>query len=230
MEGMGKKFYLSLAFKLLNNWDWRKYLDLYLQALCDISQNLDFIMCSSFYKHTVTMFRIKFTIQFGLCTAQNSIVLITSVRLSMAQVFYILQSWLFMQKYQFMFPPIIFSYGFQFSKHWFWGNRWTIWLIHLYANNIISYFCYVYFVSRAMCYAYLLSCVWLFATPWTVACQVPLSVEFCKQEYCSGLPLSPPGKLPDSGIKPMSLVSPELADGFFTAAPSGKPLQGILTC
>ena len=107
-------------------------------------------MRSSFYKHTITLLRIKFTIQFGLCSAQNSIVLITSVRLSVAQVFYILQSWLFMQKYQFMFPPIVFSYGFQFFKYWFWGNIWTIWIIHLYANNITSYFYYVYFVSRAM--------------------------------------------------------------------------------
>ena len=32
-----------------------------------------------------------------------------------------------------------------------------------------------------------------------------------------------PGKLPDPGIKPTSLVSPALADGFFTTAPSGKP-------
>ena len=176
------------------------------------------------------MLRIKFTIQFGLCTAQNSIVLITSVRLSVAQVFYILQSWLFMQKYQFMFPPIVFSYGFRFFKYWFWGNIWTIWIIHLYANNIISYFYYVYFVSRAICCAYLLSRIWLFATPWTVTCQVPLSVEFCKQEYCSGLPLPLGEKLPDSGIKPVSLASPALAGGFFTAAPSGKPLQGLQTC
>ena len=185
-------------------------------------------MCSSFYKHTTTLLKIRFTIQFALCTAQNSIVLITSVRLSVAQVFYILQSWLFMQKYQLMLPPIIFSYGFRFFKHWFWGNRWTIWLIYLYANNIISYFYYVYFVSRAICCASLLSRIWPFATAWTIACQVPLSVEFCKQEYCSGLPLPPPGKLPDSRIKPVSLASPALADGFFTAVPpSGNPLQGL---
>ena len=31
-----------------------------------------------------------------------------------------------------------------------------------------------------------LSGVWLFATPWTVACQAPLSMEFCRQEYWSG--------------------------------------------
>ena len=39
-------------------------------------------------------------------------------------------------------------------------------------------------------------------TPWTVACQVPLSMEFSKQEYWSGLPFPSPGDLPDPGIKP----------------------------
>ena len=48
-----------------------------------------------------------------------------------------------------------------------------------------------------------------------VAHQAPLSVEFFKQEYWSGLPFSSPGHLPDPGIKPKSLVSPALADGFF---------------
>ena len=47
-----------------------------------------------------------------------------------------------------------------------------------------------------------LSRVWLFATPWTVARQAPLSVGFSKQEDCSRLPCPPPGDLPDSGIKP----------------------------
>ena len=44
--------------------------------------------------------------------------------------------------------------------------------------------------------------VQLFATPWTVACQAPLFMEFSRQEYCSGLPCPPPGDLPDPGIKP----------------------------
>ena len=42
------------------------------------------------------------------------------------------------------------------------------------------------------------------ATPWTVACQVPLSVGFPKQEYWSGLPFPSPADLPDPGIKPRS--------------------------
>ena len=44
----------------------------------------------------------------------------------------------------------------------------------------------------------------LFATQWTVACQAPLSMGFCRQGYWSGFPFSPPGDLPDSGLKPIS--------------------------
>ena len=58
--------------------------------------------------------------------------------------------------------------------------------------------------------------VQLFVTPWTVAYQVTLSVGFSRQEYWSGLSCSPPGDLPDPGIKPGSLTSPALAGGFFT--------------
>ena len=49
-----------------------------------------------------------------------------------------------------------------------------------------------------------LSCVQLFATPWTVAYQAPQSVEFSRQEYGSGLPFPPPRDLPIPGIEPRS--------------------------
>ena len=62
-------------------------------------------------------------------------------------------------------------------------------------------------------------------TPWTVACQSPLSMEFPRQEYWSELPFSPPGDLPNSGIEPMSPVAPALAEGFFTTEPLGKPYR-----
>ena len=52
--------------------------------------------------------------------------------------------------------------------------------------------------------ACMLSCVTLCATPWTVARQAPLSVEFSRQEYWSGLPFPSPGDLPNPGIKPKS--------------------------
>ena len=41
----------------------------------------------------------------------------------------------------------------------------------------------------------------LFATPWTVAHQVPPSMEFSRQEYWSGLPFPSPGDLPDPGTE-----------------------------
>ena len=65
--------------------------------------------------------------------------------------------------------------------------------------------------------------VQLFLTPWTVACQAPLSTGFSRQEYWNGLPFPPPGDLPDPGIKRSSPGSPALAGGFFTTAPPGKP-------
>ena len=46
-----------------------------------------------------------------------------------------------------------------------------------------------------------LSHAWLFATPWTVACQTPLSTEFSGQEYWSEKPFPSPGDLPDPGIE-----------------------------
>ena len=60
----------------------------------------------------------------------------------------------------------------------------------------------------------MLSHVQLFVTPWSVAYQVPLSMEFSRQEYWGGLPFPSPGDLPDPGIKPMSPVAPALADSL----------------
>ena len=55
-----------------------------------------------------------------------------------------------------------------------------------------------------------LSHIQLIVTPWTLACQSPLSMRFSRQEHWSGLPFPPPGDLPDPGIEPASLVSPAL--------------------
>ena len=59
--------------------------------------------------------------------------------------------------------------------------------------------------------------------PCTVACQAPLSMEFFKQGYQSGLPFIPPGDLLDSGMKHASLMSPELAEGSLPLVTPGKP-------
>ena len=50
----------------------------------------------------------------------------------------------------------------------------------------------------------------LFATPWTVVLQAPLSMGLSRQEYWSGLSFPTPGDLSDPGIEPTSLVSPAL--------------------
>ena len=60
--------------------------------------------------------------------------------------------------------------------------------------------------------------------PWTVAHQAPLSMDFSRQEYWSGLPFPPLGDLPHPGIK---FISPALAGGFFTTEPPGKPYTGL---
>ena len=65
-----------------------------------------------------------------------------------------------------------------------------------------------------------LSRVRLFATPWTVAYQSPLSMGFSRQEYWSGLPFPSPGDLPDPGVKPRSSA---LQADTLPSEPPGKP-------
>ena len=72
----------------------------------------------------------------------------------------------------------------------------------------------------------LLSHVWLFATPWTVAHQAPLSMGFSRQEYWSELPFPSLGDLPDPGIKPRS---PALQADALTSEPPGQVPKGYLT-
>ena len=64
-----------------------------------------------------------------------------------------------------------------------------------------------------------------FETSWTAACQSPLSTEFSRQQYWSGLPFPFPGDFPDPGIKPTSPVSPTVADRLFITEPPGKPFH-----
>ena len=67
------------------------------------------------------------------------------------------------------------------------------------------------------------SCVWLFATLWTVACQALLSMGFSRQEYWSGLPCVLSGDFPDPEVEPIYLTSPALAGRVFTTDRTGKP-------
>ena len=61
-----------------------------------------------------------------------------------------------------------------------------------------------------------LSRVQLFETPWTAAHQTPLSMGVSRQEAWRGVPVPPPGGLPDSGMDLTSPALPALAGGFFT--------------
>ena len=67
------------------------------------------------------------------------------------------------------------------------------------------------------------SCFQLFATPWTRACQAPLSMEFFWQQYWSGLPFSTPRDLPDPGTEPGSLVPPAWQEDSFLLSHWGSP-------
>ena len=58
-------------------------------------------------------------------------------------------------------------------------------------------------------------------TPWTVACQAPLSMGFSRQEYWSGLLFPPPGNLPNPGIEPRS---PALQEILYRLSYKGSPL------
>ena len=65
--------------------------------------------------------------------------------------------------------------------------------------------------------------VWLFVSLWTVTLRTPLSMQFSRKEYWSGLPYHPPGDLPDPGTDLASLMSPALASGFLTTSGSHFP-------
>ena len=74
------------------------------------------------------------------------------------------------------------------------------------------------------------SCVWVFATLWTIAREAALSMGFFRQKYWRGCPCPPPGDLPNQGTEPASLTSPALAGRFFTTGATWQALwkMGIL--
>ena len=65
------------------------------------------------------------------------------------------------------------------------------------------------------------SWVWLLETPWTVACQTPLPMEFPRQEYWSGLPSPPPGDLQTQGVNSHLLHLLHWQTRFFPTVPLG---------
>ena len=73
------------------------------------------------------------------------------------------------------------------------------------------------------------SCVRLFATLWTVAHQVPLFMEFSKEEYWSELPCPSPGDLPDPGTEPASSAAPALQVDSLPLSHWGNPSVTIFS-
>ena len=61
-------------------------------------------------------------------------------------------------------------------------------------------------------------------TPWTVAHQAPLSMQFSRSEYWSGLPITPPGDHPEPETEPSSPVPSALQVDYLPTEPLGKPL------
>ena len=68
------------------------------------------------------------------------------------------------------------------------------------------------------------SCVQLFVTPWTVACQGPLFMGFPRQEYWSGPPCPPPGDLPNPGIETAAPADPVLQVDSLLLSHWGSPI------
>ena len=74
------------------------------------------------------------------------------------------------------------------------------------------------------------SCVQLFATLWTIAHQVLLTMGLSRQEYWHGLSCPPPGDLPDPGVELVALTSPALAGGFFATRATWEAHVYISIC
>ena len=82
-------------------------------------------------------------------------------------------------------------------------------------NEVVAHMC--------VCVLCHFSRVWLFATPWTIAPEAPLSMGFSRQDYWSGLAFPTPGDLPNPGIQPESPVSPTLQVHSLPLSHQGKP-------
>ena len=102
------------------------------------------------------------------------------------------------------------------------------WCVCMCVCVCVCVYIYIY-ICVCMCVLSRFSHVRLFATPWTVAHQVPLCMGFSRQKYWSGLPCPPPGDLPDPGIEPWSLCLPYWQTASLLLPPPGKPIYiGLL--
>ena len=103
-----------------------------------------------------------------------------------------------------------------FSRHWQLCPRWVLFLLHPKISLPGHMTSGLTILVLILCACSVTSVMSNFFNPLDCTHQAPLSARFSRQEYWSGWPCLPPGDLPNPGIKPMSLVPPELAGGFFT--------------
>ena len=91
--------------------------------------------------------------------------------------------------------------------------------------QVVTYSCENWTIKKAECQRIDAFRPWcwrrFFSTPWTVAFQAPLTMEFSRWEYWSGLPFPYAGDLPNPGIEPRSLA---LQADSLPSEPPGKPL------
>ena len=122
----------------------------------------------------------------------------------------------------------LFLACFQFIGTWVWYKCWLCIFQSsrmpqeaLFCVALTGISCFVShrtsFILHHCCCCLVSKCIQLFVIPGTVACQAPLSAEFSRQKYWSGLPFPSPGHLPHPGIEPKS---PASWGGFFTTEPS----------
>ena len=102
------------------------------------------------------------------------------------------------------------------------NNEWLKFKINELKDILMQIHSIFIYKCSITCVLFTQSC-WLFASPWTVAHQAPLSTGFSWQEYWNGFPFPPPGDLPEPGIKPMSLVSPALQEEALLLSHQGSP-------
>ena len=103
-----------------------------------------------------------------------------------------------------------------------WHFVYYLFIVYRHHFQLLTHAYTICFITAVVIIVFMLSHIWLFVTPWTVACQAPLSMGFFRQEFWSGLPFPPPGDLLHPRIKPMSPVSPTLQADSLPAEPLGS--------
>ena len=108
------------------------------------------------------------------------------------------------------------------------GHDWATFtfnsVLFWYTSVHTSYYTYIFI--HIVTVVQLLSRVWFFVTPWTVARQAPLFMELSRQEYWSGLPFPSPGDLPNPGISCVCCIGRRI---LYRCA-TGKPYVSLYMC